>query len=122
MTILIAEDSPVDALILRNIVERDGHEVVMVTNGAEALMQLKERPDIALVLADIRMPDLDGVGLMRAMREQPEWADIPVIVISGADDEATVKEALSLRPAGYILKPLNEPSRILERIGRAART
>ncbi len=121
MTILIAEDSPVDALILRNIVERDGHEVVMVTNGAEALVQLKKRPDIALVLADIRMPDLDGVGLMRAMREQPEWADIPVIVVSGVDDEATVKEALSLRPAGYILKPLNEPSRILERIGRAAR-
>ncbi len=116
--ILIAEDSPVDALILRNIVEHTGHAAMLVSDGAEALSALKEHPDIQLVLADICMPELDGVALLKAMLADPKTVGIPVVFVTGVDEAEKVREAVSLRPAGYILKPLTEPSQILARIER----
>lgn len=122
MTILIAEDSAVDAIVLRNILTHAGHAPVLVGDGKKALEALEERPEILLVLADVRMPEVGGVDLLRAMREKPTLAGIPVIFVSGAADAKTVQEALTLRPAGYLLKPISEPSRVLELVDQAARS
>ena len=119
MTILIAEDAAVDAIILRNIVARAGYTPLVVADGSEALTTLEERPEVLLVLADVRMPGMNGVELLRAMREHPTLKEIPVVFVSGAADAKTVQEAVSLRPAGYVLKPLNEPSRVLDLVGQA---
>ncbi len=119
MTILIAEDAAVDAIILRNIVARAGYTPLVVADGGEALTTLEERPEVLLVLADVRMPGMNGVELLRAMRARPTLKEIPVVFVSGAADAKTVQEAISLRPAGYVLKPLNEPSRVLDLVRQA---
>lgn len=115
-TILIAEDVPVDALVLRNILAHAGYQTLTATHGRHALEVLEAHPEISLVLADVGMPEMGGVELVATMRERPEWRRLPVVFVSGAADAATVKAAVSVKPAGYILKPVTEPSRVLERI------
>jgi len=119
MTILIAEDAPIDAIVIRNIVEHAGYRAVVVNNGQEALHALAADRGIALVLADVMMPLMGGVELLRVMRETPEMKCIPVVFVSSAADAETVNGAVALGPAGYILKPVTQPSRVLERVERA---
>ena len=64
---------------------------------------------------------MTGVELVRAMRERPDLRALPVVFVSGAADAANVREALALGPAGYILKPIHEPSRVIERVNHALR-
>jgi DNA-binding response OmpR family regulator len=80
--------------------------VRLTANGAEALAALREdRPD--LVLADVMMPELDGYGLLRAIREDPALADLPMVMLSArAGEEATI-EGLDAGADDYLIKPFS---------------
>ncbi len=89
--VLIVDDTPMIREIEREILERAGYEVVSACDGREALVRVAEqRPD--LVITDIEMPELDGVGLIEALKATPRTATLPVLVVSslsletGADD------------------------------------
>jgi DNA-binding NarL/FixJ family response regulator len=105
MKILIVDDH---ALVRRgmNYVVKEGFpdaEVVEAESAATALEVLRKDggdPDLALV--DVRMPDLDGLELLRAIKA--EWPDIPVIMISTYENAPYVKRALADGAAGYLLK------------------
>jgi len=112
LKILIAEDSPVDSLVLRNVLTRDGYEPVLVENGKAALQALEADPDIALAIVDMRMPEMDGLELVREMRSR----STPVLFVTAASDPASIRAALELKTVGYVLKPIREPSRILQLI------
>lgn len=116
LKILIAEDSPVDSLVLRNVLTRDGYEPVLVENGKAALQALEADPDIALAILDMRMPEMDGLELVREMRSRPELESTPVLFVTAASDPASIRAALELKTVGYVLKPIREPSRILQLI------
>ena len=116
LKILIAEDSPVDSLVLRNVLTRDGYEPVLVENGKAALQALEADPDIALAIVDMRMPEMDGLELVREMRPRPELESTPVLFVTAASDPASIRAALELKTVGYVLKPIREPSRILQLI------
>ncbi|HBD98427.1 MAG: response regulator [Gemmatimonadetes bacterium] len=116
LKILIAEDSPVDSLVLRNVLTRDGYEPVLVENGKAALQALEADPDIALAIVDMRMPEMDGLELVREMRSRPELESTPVLFVTAASDPASIRAALELKTVGYVLKPIREPSRILQLI------
>ena len=116
LKILIAEDSPVDLLVLRNVLTRDGYEPVLVENGKAALQALEADPDIALAILDMRMPEMDGLELVRKMRSRPELESTPVLLVTAASDPASIRAALELKTVGYVLKPIRAPSRILQLI------
>jgi DNA-binding NarL/FixJ family response regulator len=104
MKILIVDDH---ALVRRgmNYVVKEGFpdaEVTEAESASVALEQLRSGnvPDLALV--DVRMPDLDGLELLRAIKA--EWADIPVIMLSTYENAPYVKRALADGAAGYLLK------------------
>ena len=77
LKILIAEDSPVDSLVLRNLLKRDGYQPVLVNNGKAALRALEADPEIALAIVDMRMPGMDGLELVREMRSRPDLEATP---------------------------------------------
>jgi PAS domain S-box-containing protein len=85
---------------------RDEYEVETAANGSEALHALGQRlPD--LLLADVMMPELDGFGLLRAVREDPRVTGLPVILVSArAGEEATI-EGLSAGADDYLVKPFS---------------
>ena len=116
LKILIAEDSLVDSLVLRNVPTRDGYEPVLVENGKAALQALEADPDIALAIVDMRMPEMDGLELVREMRSRPELESTPELFVTAASDPASIRAALELKTVGYVLKPIREPSRILQLI------
>lgn len=116
LKILVAEDSPVDSLVLRNVLTRDGYEPVLVENGKAALEALEADPDIALAIVDMGMPEMDGLELVREMRSRPKLESTPVLFVTAASDPASIRAALELKTVGYVLKPIREPSRILQLI------
>lgn len=118
--ILLAEDGTVDALLLRNILTRAGYHVVTVPNGARALEVLESDPDIDMVVTDVVMPEMDGAELLRTIRSRKNLARLPVVFVTATSDSTLVREALGLGLGGYILKPLTQPSRVLDTVRRAA--
>jgi DNA-binding NarL/FixJ family response regulator len=105
MKILVVDDH---ALVRRgmNYVVKEGFpdaEVVEAESSAAALDALRAGGDkVDLALVDVRMPDLDGLELLRAMKS--EWPDIPVIMLSTYENAPYVKRALADGAAGYLLK------------------
>ncbi len=93
------------------------YDVVTANSGSRALKYLDQhRPN--LILLDIRMPGQDGFQVLRDIRAMEGRADIPVIMLTGAESKRYVMEGIELGISDYILKPF-EPSDLLERIRRA---
>ena len=104
--ILIVDDEPD---IVENIAEyfaRKGYEVEMAGDGHEALERLSADSSILIVVADIRMPRLDGLELLRQIRTSMARDEIKVIFISGHGGEAEADRALQLGAFRFLGKPL----------------
>jgi CheY-like chemotaxis protein/anti-sigma regulatory factor (Ser/Thr protein kinase) len=99
--ILIAEDSPTQALSMQLMLENAGHGVVITRNGREALAALARTPT-DLVLSDLKMPELDGLELVEQIRSRHPL--IPVILMSAHGSEDIVSEALLRGAASYVPK------------------
>jgi DNA-binding response OmpR family regulator len=110
--ILVVDDSPDLALIMRMQLERAGHEVVTADNGRRGLRRFfEDRPD--LVILDLRMPDLDGWATLERLRD---LSDVPVLINSG--QSPTAAELQRLRPEldGFLSKPAHGPD-LVRRVG-----
>ena len=111
--ILVVDDN---AMVLRNIkgiLEQD-YSVAVAPSGVHAFISIgKKMPD--LILLDYEMPEMNGKQVLEKIREQEEYTDIPVIFLTSMDTRETVIELLALRPAGYILKPVDSQM-LLDRI------
>ena len=113
---ILAVDDAV--IILRRITNalEEYYDVVTVSSGTRALKYLeKEKPD--LILLDIRMMPKDGFETLQEIRAMEDRSDIPVIMLTGAEDKTYVIEGIKLGICDYILKPFS-PDDLLERIQR----
>ena len=105
ITVLVADDQDLVRLGLRTLFDSEvGFEVVAeATDGLTAVEQARRhRPDVALV--DIRMPGVGGLEATRRITEDPELADVKVIVLTPFDNDSYVFEALRSGASGYLLK------------------
>lgn len=97
LRILVVDDEPDQRFLLRRIFERAGHEVSEAGNGAAALQAVRESaPD--LVVTDVMMPVMDGVELIRCLRDDPATARIPILAASGDTHLAGTADATVLKP------------------------
>ena len=111
--ILIVEDDPNLRVVIRMVLERVGYEVTEARHGVAALELIDGgAPD--LVIADMRMPVMDGVELMDRIRSKPETATLPIVLLSGlqVDDRAW-------RLATAVVAKPFEPADLLTSIARA---
>lgn|SRR5690554_5224523 len=105
--ILVVDDSPVQTLTLRRMLERHGHTVFEAKNGRVALEQAARHPP-DLILMDILMPDLDGLETTRLLAAEPATAHIPVIIVSGKDEIVDQRDGTGSGARGYLTKPPRE--------------
>ncbi len=101
--IMVVDDN---AMTLRSIKEmlQDSYDIAVATSGMKALTLMgKNLPD--LILLDYEMPVCDGKMTLEMIKAEDEFKDVPVIFLTGVSDREHVEAVLSLRPAGYILKP-----------------
>ena len=105
--ILIVDDDRMNREMLGRMLE-DEYEVVKAETGKKALMILKQQyKDIALVLLDLIMPDVDGFSVLGVMKKY-NWMDVtPVVVISGENSSEAERRSLSLGASDYIRKPFD---------------
>jgi two-component system, NtrC family, response regulator AtoC len=114
--ILVADDEEGVRTFLAETLERAGHEVTQVADGAAALRAAHEEP-FDVVLTDLRMPGTDGMAVVRAVRtEQP---DVEVIVLTAFGDVATAVEAMKLGAFDYLQKPVSSPTSIRDLVAKA---
>jgi two-component system, chemotaxis family, chemotaxis protein CheY len=105
--VLVVDDSAAIRKILQRVLRQTGMvigEIYDAGDGQEALEVLKTK-EIGLVLSDINMPKMDGLQLLAAMKNTPQWRDIPVVMITTEGGETKVGEAVKLGAAGYVRKP-----------------
>jgi two-component system, NtrC family, response regulator AtoC len=114
--ILVADDEEDVRTFLAQALERAGHEVTQVADGAAALRAAQEEP-FDVVLTDLRMPGTDGMTVVRTVRtEQP---DVEVIVLTAFGDVATAVEAMKLGAFDYLEKPVSGPVAIRDLVAAA---
>jgi CheY-like chemotaxis protein len=115
--VLVVEDDPAMAAVLRDILAEEQYSVALAANGDEALsMVYKERPD--LVLTDLQMPGMDGLELLRKLRRDLSTCQIPVVFLTVVDAIDSEAQALDLGADDYITKPVQR-GRLLGRIRRS---
>ena len=102
--ILIVDDSEINRAMLKEILG-EGYEYLEAENGLRAIEILRRRTDIALVLLDLIMPEMDGFDVLRVMQCYAWQEEIPVIVISAAEDTRSVERAYDMGVADYIRRP-----------------
>jgi DNA-binding response OmpR family regulator len=121
--ILVAEDDPKQAELIRLYLERDGHSVMVVHDGRTALERIRAvRPD--LVVLDLMMPRMDGLDVARVVRT--EATGLPIVMVTARSTEDDVLLGLDLGADDYITKPFSPRElaarvrAVLRRSGRAA--
>lgn len=118
MKVLIVDDEPLAVQRLQKMLdELDGYRCVgTASNGAQALEQIKRlQPDITL--SDIRMPDMDGIGLATQLKIQP---DLKTVLVFTTAYEDHALQAFDLEASGYLLKPVSK-DKLSQALQRAAR-
>lgn len=116
--ILLAEDNPDHAELLIRSFEnhRVPNKIYHVRDGEEALNYLFRRDDFAdpelsprphLILLDLKMPKVNGIEVLQAIRAEDDFADVPVVMLSSSDAEPDVEQAYGLHVNSYLVKPLD---------------
>lgn len=103
--ILIVDDDPSVLALLRVSMRQAGHEVHVAGDGLSGLaLALGEQPD--LVVTDLRMPRLDGFGMLAALRANAPTAQLPVVVVTALDEPEHLRRAVLLGADSYLMKPV----------------
>jgi CheY-like chemotaxis protein len=109
MRILIAEDSSITRLLLRGMLESDGlHQIIEAEDGLLAWNLLQDGPVPDLCILDIMMPQMNGLEVLRRVREDPRLKDIHVILCSLVNNRQVITHAAKLGIQGYLLKPFQQ--------------
>ncbi|MFL6833734.1 MAG: response regulator [Xanthobacteraceae bacterium] len=101
--VLVIDDDATARELIADHLKAEGFSVVLAAGGVEGLKRAKELRPTAITL-DIMMPDLDGWSVLAALRQDPELAEIPVIMITIVDEH---RRGIALGAAGYLIKPID---------------
>lgn len=114
--ILLVEDNMDMQTLLRDLLEWGGHQVIFGRNGEEGLAALHDaEPLPALIISDLTMPAMDGLQLLQAVRQNPNWSHIRFIIMSANPQDERLQTDEANGVAGILPKPfsLEELQRLL---------
>ena len=118
--VLIVDDSPLIRRVLRDALETEAYALMEAEDGEAALEIFQtEKPDI--VLLDITMPKVDGIDACRQMKQLGGEYQVPVLMITGRDDEASIEKAFDVGADEYVTKPIH-PVVLRHRVRRLLET
>ncbi len=104
------------SLLVSTIESLEGYQIVEAASGFEAL-RLLPREKVDLIITDINMPDINGLELISYVRNNPNYRDIPLFIISTESSEKDMEKGLALGANEYLVKPFN-PLRLQELISK----
>jgi two-component system chemotaxis sensor kinase CheA len=116
--VLVVEDSFTVRELQRSILEAAGYQVVTARDGSEALRTLGRDAGIALVITDLEMPELDGLGLTRAIRADPARASLPVVIVTSQGSEEDQRKGIAAGADAYMAKRSFDQQALLATVER----
>jgi len=105
--ILVVDDDVRNVFALTSVLEANGMEVLFAENGKDGIEQLRENPDVDLVLMDIMMPEMDGYETMQAVRQMPEFKQLPIISLTAKAMKGDREKSIASGASDYITKPVD---------------
>ncbi len=109
--VLFVEDDPSVAQMYRLKLELDGYDVEVASDGEKALEAARTNPP-DIVFLDIRLPKLDGFGVLEALRKDPRTERLPVVILSNHSEKQLVDRGLLLGARDYLIKTETTPARL----------
>lgn len=103
--ILIVDDLKTDVLLISSMLS--DYELLCASDGVEAMEIIKTTPAIDLIILDLNMPKMDGFEVLKALKGDPEYSKISVIILTNYDEIENEIKGLDLGAVDYIRKPLN---------------
>lgn len=104
--VLLVEDTEDNRFMMKRLLEMSSYEVVEAVNGEEAVQRAaEEQPDV--ILMDLSLPVVDGLGATRRIRALPNLSDVPIIAVSAHDTADFHNEAMAAGCNAYITKPID---------------
>jgi CheY-like chemotaxis protein len=105
-TVLVVDDDDFQRVIVSQLFAKENYRLVFASGGIEALNVLRTlHPD--LILMDILMPDLDGIETTRRLKSMPQFAKLPVIMVTGNSEGVAVRDSLKAGATDFAVKPLD---------------
>jgi hypothetical protein len=110
--VLIVDDDVRNIFALTSMLEHHQMEIMYAENGKDGIRKLQETPDIHVVLMDVMMPEMDGYETMRSIRQQSQFATLPMIALTAKAMKGDREKCLEAGASDYITKPV-EPEQLL---------
>ena len=107
MQAIVIDDSRATRLILGQLLRSLGFDVAEAADGRQGLEELRRRGDVDLALVDGNMPDMDGLALVRAVRADPGFRSLRLLLVSAEQDAGQVRRTLEAGADGYLAKPFS---------------
>lgn len=114
--ILVADDSPTIRKFLSFTLASRGFNIIAASDGMEALEKLPTTK-IDLIITDINMPNVDGFEFIRTVRQNEEYKEVPIIILSSLGGESEINQGLSCGANSYLIKPFN-PNRVAYEVSK----
>jgi CheY-like chemotaxis protein len=92
---------------LSSVLERRGMRVLTATTGSEAIALAETTPDLAIVLMDIMMPEMDGYQTIRVIRQKPGFRRLPIIALTAKAMKGDREKCMEAGASDYLAKPVN---------------
>ncbi|HEV3499531.1 MAG TPA: response regulator, partial [Bradyrhizobium sp.] len=112
-TALLVDDDARNIFALSSVLERRGMKVLTATTGSEAVALVESNPEIAIVLMDIMMPQMDGYQTMGVIRENPSFRRLPIIALTAKAMKGDREKCLEAGASDYLAKPVNTEQLLL---------
>jgi CheY-like chemotaxis protein len=106
-TVLVVDDDARNIFALSSVLERRGMRVLTATTGREAVALVENTPQLAIVLMDIMMPEMDGYRTMQMIRQQPKLRRLPIVALTAKAMKGDREKCLEAGASDYLAKPVN---------------
>lgn len=108
-SILMVDDNPVNLVVLRALLGKEGYELIAADSGQAALDLVRSNPHFDLILLDVSMPDLNGITVCRSLKEDPITSHIPIVLVSAVrTDSESITAGNEAGADGYLTKPIDD--------------
>ena len=114
--VMLVEDDVFVSDIYQVKMHSEGIDVIAVMNGMEAIKSLEEGIIPDLILLDIVMPYMDGLEVLRKVKKNDAWKNIPIILLTNLSDKSQIDECFELGANDYIIKSHFTPSEVMKKV------